>query len=68
VLTSLPCDLFLGAHGQYFSMLAKRAQLKPGAANPFVDPEGYHAFVAEREKAFVAELAKQKAAGGPAHP
>lgn len=64
VLKSLPCDLFLGAHGAYFGMLAKRAQLKPGAANPFVDPEGYAKFVAEREQAFRTELAKQQAAAG----
>lgn len=63
VLKSLPCDIFLGAHGAYFGMLAKRAQLKPGAANPFVDPAGYAKFVAEREQAFRTELAKQKAAG-----
>src|SRR5882757_6194422 len=61
-LKSLPCDLFLGAHGAYFGMRAKRAQLKPGAANPFVDPAGYAKFIADREQAFRAELAKQKAA------
>jgi len=62
VLKSLPCDLFLGAHGAYFGMLAKRAQLKPGTANPFVDPAGYASYIADREQAFRAELAKQKAA------
>jgi metallo-beta-lactamase class B len=66
VLKSLPCDLFLGAHGKYFGMLEKRAQPKPGGANPFVDPVGYAKFVAEREKIFRDELAKQKAAA--AHP
>src|SRR5882757_6322311 len=65
VLKSLPCDIFLGAHGKYFDMLAKRAQLKPGAANSFVDPEGYTKYVAEREQAFRTELAKQKAAAHP---
>jgi metallo-beta-lactamase class B len=67
VLKSLPCDLFLGAHGQYFAMLAKRARMKPDGPNPFVDPEGYRKFVAEREQAFRDELAKQKAAVA-AHP
>jgi len=62
VLKSLPCDLFLGAHGGYFDMLAKRAQMKPGAPNPFVDPAGYRKFVAAKEQAFRDELAKQKAA------
>jgi metallo-beta-lactamase class B len=68
VLKSLPCDLFLGAHGQYFDLLAKRARMKPGGPNPFVDPEGYRKFVAEREQAFRDELAKQKAAAAAAHP
>jgi metallo-beta-lactamase class B len=58
-LKSLPCDVFLGAHGSYFGMEAKFARLKPGGVNPFVDPEGYKSYVAEREHAFRAELAKQ---------
>ncbi|MGD0444084.1 MAG: subclass B3 metallo-beta-lactamase [Edaphobacter sp.] len=59
-LKSLPCDVFLGAHGGYFEMEAKYAQMKPGGVNPFVDPEGYKSYVAEREQAFRAELAKQE--------
>ena len=62
VLKSLPCDVFLGAHGNYYGMEAKYAKLGKGAANPFVDPNGYKAYVAEREKTFQAELAKQTAA------
>jgi metallo-beta-lactamase class B len=58
-LKSLPCDVFLGAHGGYFGMEAKFAQRKTGGVNPFVDPEGYKSYVAEREQAFRAELAKQ---------
>jgi metallo-beta-lactamase class B len=58
-LKSLPCDVFLGAHGAYFGMEAKFALMKPGGTNPFVDPEGYKSYVAEREQAFRAELAKQ---------
>jgi metallo-beta-lactamase class B len=58
-LKSLPCDVFLGAHGSYFGMEAKFARMKPGGVNPFVDPEGYKSYVAEREHAFRAELAKQ---------
>jgi len=62
VLKSLPCDLFLGAHGAYFGMLEKYPRLKPGAANPFIDPAGYKAYIADREQAFRKELAKQQAA------
>jgi metallo-beta-lactamase class B len=59
VLKTLPCDVFLGAHGAYFDMEAKFARIKPGAANPYVDPAGYKAYVADREQAFRAALAKQ---------
>jgi metallo-beta-lactamase class B len=58
-LQLLPCDVFLGAHGSYFGMEAKFPRLKAGGVNPFVDPEGYRSYVAEREQAFRAELAKQ---------
>jgi metallo-beta-lactamase class B len=65
VLKSLPCDIFLGAHGNYYDMESKYAKLTAGAenaspANPFVDPEGYRAFVADREKAYRDVLKKQQ--------
>jgi metallo-beta-lactamase class B len=59
VLRSLPCDIFLGAHGSYFSLDEKYARMKAGTAGAFVDPSGCAAFVAETEKAFRTELAKQ---------
>lgn len=60
VLQSLPVDLFLGAHGAYYGMNAKYALMKPNGPNPFIDSEGYHAYVAERERAFRDEWEKQK--------
>jgi metallo-beta-lactamase class B len=63
VLKSLPADIFLGAHGSYFDLEAKYARLQQGAASPFVDPRGYRNYVIDRERAFRAELAKQKAGG-----
>jgi metallo-beta-lactamase class B len=60
VLKSLPADIFLGAHGAYFGMEAKYARLKDGAPSPFIDPEGYKTFVADKEQEFRAELAKQR--------
>lgn len=63
VLKSLPCDIFLGAHGSYFGMKEKLASMKAGGTNPFIDPEGYKAYVVERESAFRAELAKQSHGG-----
>jgi len=65
VLKALPVDVFLGAHGDYYGMEAKYAKLKPGAPNPFIDPDGYHAYIANREVAFRKELAKQQAGGKP---
>ena len=62
ILKSLPCDVFLGAHGNYYGMEAKYARMKEGAANPFIDPEGYKNYVAEREQTFRTELAKQTVA------
>lgn len=59
VLKTLPCDIFLGAHGEYFGMLEKYARLNAGGTNPFVDPAGYRKFVAGRERAFREELKKQ---------
>jgi metallo-beta-lactamase class B len=61
VLRSLHCDVFLGAHGGYYEMEAKYARLKDGGANPFIDPAGYKNYVNERDAAFRAELAKQRA-------
>jgi metallo-beta-lactamase class B len=58
VLKSLDCDVFLGAHGSYYGMEEKYARRKTGR-NPFVDPEGYRKYVAEREHAFRSELARQ---------
>ena len=60
VLKSLPCDIFLGAHGAYFGMLAKYEKMKPGGPNPFIDPEGYRAYVSEREGAFLKEWESQR--------
>ena len=62
VLKSLPCDLFLGAHGSYFDMESKYARMKEGGQNPLIDPGGYKTFVAQKEQEFRTELAKQKAA------
>lgn len=52
VLKALNCDIFLGAHGSYYNLEAKYPRLKEGAPNPFIDPAGYKAYVADREAAF----------------
>jgi metallo-beta-lactamase class B len=40
-------------------MFEKYPRLKQEGVKAFVDPEGYKAYVAEREQVFRAELAKQ---------
>jgi metallo-beta-lactamase class B len=59
VLKGLPCDLFLGSHGDYYRLAAKYPRFKNGDKNAFIDPTGYKAWVAEREQAFAKELARQ---------
>jgi len=63
VLKSLPCDIFLGAHGNYFDLETKYSRLKGGAPAAFVDPEGYKKYVADKEQEFKIDLAKQRAVG-----
>jgi metallo-beta-lactamase class B len=60
VLKALPVDYFLGAHGSYYNLEAKFARLNQGGTSPFIDPEGYRAYVENRERAFRAELARQR--------
>ena len=60
VLKSLPCDVFLGAHGTYFDLLGKAGRVaKRETPNPFIDPDGYRKFVAEAEQAFEEALKKE---------
>lgn len=63
VLKSLPCDIFLGAHGSYFGMEEKYHRLQEGGVNPFIDPQGYQKYVSKKEQDFRTELAKQKGGG-----
>jgi metallo-beta-lactamase class B len=62
VLDKLPCDIFLGAHGAYFGLKEKYPRWKAGDHNAFIDPAGYKAYIADRERVFRAELARQSAA------
>ncbi len=61
VLKSLPCDIVLGAHGDYFDMVGKLERSKQSPHDlVWVDPEGYKKSVAEKQLAFEAELKKQQ--------
>ncbi len=59
-LKSLHCDIFLGAHGDYYGMEGKVARMTAAAPDVFVDPDGYRAYVSERQQAFLAALERQK--------
>jgi metallo-beta-lactamase class B len=61
VLRSLPCDVFLGAHGSFYSLVDKRGVMeKKPAQNPFIDPWGYQAYILKAEAAFEKELAAER--------
>lgn len=60
LLKKLPCDIFLGAHGAYFNMLEKLPKAAQSGESVWIDPQGYKATLAEREKAFQTELQKQQ--------
>jgi metallo-beta-lactamase class B len=61
ILGALPCDVFLGAHGGYYGMIQKFEKSKSGnPKNPFIDPEGFRAFVELKEKAFRDTLTAQQ--------
>ena len=66
-LKSLPCDVFLASHGYMFNLEEKRKRWEQGARpNPFLDPEGYRAHVADYENAFLDQLQKER--GGAPSP
>ncbi|HEX6901496.1 MAG TPA: subclass B3 metallo-beta-lactamase [Thermoanaerobaculia bacterium] len=71
VLKSLPCDIFLAAHANFYDGLGKAERLRKGAEkNPFIDPEGYKAYVEKAEKRYRELLEKEKpgSVSAPGHP
>jgi metallo-beta-lactamase class B len=62
---TLPVDVFLGAHGSFYGLPAKYEALNKRAAgqtNPFVDHDGYLAYIALQEQRFRTMLERQRAA------
>jgi metallo-beta-lactamase class B len=59
-LRALPCDIFLGAHGVYFDLLAKLDRMHKEGPAAFIDPIGYQAFIADVRHSFEATLAAQR--------
>ena len=62
-IRQLPCDVPLGDHPAQYRMAEKHARLKPGAPNPFVDPEGCWLEADIQEAMLRAQLRLQKKGG-----
>lgn len=63
---TFPVEVFLSSHASFYGMAEKYAKLEkrgPGDPNPFVDPEGYKAHVAQYEKTFEAAVARMQTQG-----
>ncbi|MBX3171813.1 MAG: subclass B3 metallo-beta-lactamase [Candidatus Eremiobacteraeota bacterium] len=54
-----PCDIFLGAHGMYFDMLAKLQRVPAEGQRVWIDPDGYQKLLEKSKRAFEAELSRQ---------
>jgi metallo-beta-lactamase class B len=59
-LKTLPCDIFLGAHGLYFNLLSKLDRLPHEGPSVWIDPDGYRKAVVEHEATYRQELALQQ--------
>jgi hypothetical protein len=59
-LRSLRCDIFLGAHGVYFDLLAKVKRMGIEGEAAFVDPNGYRDTVNEAQVDFDKIIAAEK--------
>jgi len=57
---ALPCDVFLGSHGNFFDLEKKWKRRERGEANPFVDPAGYQRAIVEAEKKFLAAVENER--------
>ena len=56
-------DIFLGSHAGFFDLDGKIRSVKAGSkTNPFIDPEGYKAFIVSNEKEFEEKLKARKTA------
>ena len=58
-LRSLPCDIFLGAHGGYFHMQEKLLHVSDEGERVWIDPQGYAAFIDVSQQVFEKRLKQQ---------
>lgn len=62
-LKALDCDVFLASHASFYSMAEKMRRMERGAkTNPFIDPKGYRAFLAETEATYLKQLRQEQEA------
>jgi metallo-beta-lactamase class B len=61
-LHAMPCDVILGAHGEYFDLLTKMRRYPEVGSRVFIDPAGYRDFVADGQDTFEKALTEQQAA------
>ena len=63
-LRSLPADIFLASHTNWFDMQRKLSarDTAENPVEPFIDPEGYLTFIKRAEEQFLLELGKQQEA------
>jgi metallo-beta-lactamase class B len=61
-LKKLDADIFFAPHSEQFGMAGKLAKAKPGAPNPFIDAGEKDRVLADIERQFERQLAKQQAA------
>ena len=62
-LESLPCDVFISPHGQFFKLTEKMEAMKTSEKNVFIDPELYKQYVARGKEAYLKRLEEEKARG-----
>ncbi|HZC43161.1 MAG TPA: subclass B3 metallo-beta-lactamase [Acidobacteriaceae bacterium] len=57
---TLPCDIFLGAHGQYFGLQDKLARLPKEGNSVWIDPQGYQQTIADAQKIIEERIAAER--------
>ncbi|HEX5235245.1 MAG TPA: subclass B3 metallo-beta-lactamase [Silvibacterium sp.] len=60
LLLSLPCDIFLGAHGSYFNMQEKLSKLPTQGPSVWIDPDGYRQTFQEAQRQFESTMKDQQ--------
>jgi len=65
-LDAMSADVFLANHKDFFDLWGKRARMRDGAPNPFVDPTELQRFVAGSRAQFESDLAAQAQAAAAA--